>query len=83
MAGRDRIMAKLLEVPPLRQRVSDVQKSCETQMMVLAADQSYSLPSEDSCEKSAGVFWGNGRMHDRDWPALMKLADQIDPSFRN
>ena len=35
------------------------------------------------CEKSAQVFWGNGRVHDRDWPALVKLADSIDPSYRN
>ncbi len=60
-----------------------LEKSCETQMMVLASNQPYSLPSEASCEKSAQIFWGNGRVHDRDWPALMKLADQFDPSFRN
>ena len=60
-----------------------LEKSCETQMMVLASNQPYSLPTEASCEKSAQIFWGNGRVHDRDWPALMKLADQIDPSFRN
>ena len=60
-----------------------LEKSCETQMMVLASNQPYSLPSEESCEKSARIFWGNGRVHDRDWPALMKLADQIDPSFRD
>jgi ribulose-5-phosphate 4-epimerase/fuculose-1-phosphate aldolase len=60
-----------------------LEKSCETQMMVLASNQPYSLPSEEACEKSARIFWGNGRVHDRDWPALMKLADQIDPSFRD
>jgi ribulose-5-phosphate 4-epimerase/fuculose-1-phosphate aldolase len=60
-----------------------LEKSCETQMMVLAANQPYSLPSEASCEKSARIFWGNGRVHDRDWPALMQLAESIDPSFRN
>ena len=60
-----------------------LEKSCETQMMVLASNQKYSLPSEESCEKSAQVFWGNGRVHDRDWPALVKLADSIDPSYRN
>ena len=60
-----------------------LEKSCETQMMVLASNQPYSLPSESSCEKSAQIFWGNGRVHDRDWPALMQLAESIDPSFRN
>jgi hypothetical protein len=51
--------------------------------MVLASNQPYSLPTEASCENSALIFWGSGRVHDRDWPALMKLADQLDPSFRN
>jgi len=60
-----------------------LEKSCETQMMVLASNQPYSLPSEASCEKSAQIFWGNGRVHDRDWPALMQLVESIDPSFRN
>jgi ribulose-5-phosphate 4-epimerase/fuculose-1-phosphate aldolase len=60
-----------------------LEKSCETQMMVLASNQPYSLPSEASCEKSAEIFWGNGRVHDRDWPALMQLVESIDPSFRN
>jgi len=60
-----------------------LEKSCETQMMVLASNQPYSLPSQESCEKSARIFWGNGRVHDRDWPALMMQADKIDPSFRN
>jgi len=60
-----------------------LEKSCETQMMVLASNQPYSLPSEAACEKSAQIFWGNGRVHDRDWPALMQLVESIDPSFRN
>jgi ribulose-5-phosphate 4-epimerase/fuculose-1-phosphate aldolase len=60
-----------------------LEKSCQTQMMVLASNQPYSLPAEDACEKAARVFWGNGRVHDRDWPALMQLADRIDPSYRS
>jgi len=60
-----------------------LEKSCETQMMVLASKEPFSLPSEAACEKSAQIFWGNGRVHDRDWPALLQLAETIDPSFRN
>jgi ribulose-5-phosphate 4-epimerase/fuculose-1-phosphate aldolase len=60
-----------------------LEKSCETQMMVLASNQPFGLPSEAACEKSAQIFWGNGRVHDRDWPALMQLVESIDPSFRN
>ena len=50
---------------------------------VPSAGDAASLPSEAACEKSAQVFWGNGRVHDRDWPALVQLAESIDPSFRN
>jgi ribulose-5-phosphate 4-epimerase/fuculose-1-phosphate aldolase len=60
-----------------------LEKTCETQMMVFASQQPYTLPSAESCEKSARTFWAKGRVHDRDWPALVKLADQIDPSYRN
>jgi ribulose-5-phosphate 4-epimerase/fuculose-1-phosphate aldolase len=60
------------------------EKTCETQMAVLASNQRYSLPSPAACEKAEQQFWGNGRIHgQRDWPALMKLAESIDPSFRN
>jgi ribulose-5-phosphate 4-epimerase/fuculose-1-phosphate aldolase len=61
-----------------------LEKSCETQMMVLASNMPYSLPSKESIEKAEQQFWGNGRIHgQRDWPALVKLAESIDPSFRN
>jgi ribulose-5-phosphate 4-epimerase/fuculose-1-phosphate aldolase len=61
-----------------------LEKSCETQMMVLASNQPYTLPSQESIEKTEQQFWGNGRIHgQRDWPALVKLAETIDPSFRN
>ena len=56
-----------------------LEKSCETQMQVLASNQPYSLPSEESCEKSARIFWGNGRVHDRDWPALGDARRQDRP----
>ena len=60
-----------------------LEKTCETQMMVLASQQPYTLPSDESCEQAAGMFWKPGRVHDRDWPALTMLADQIDPSYRS
>jgi len=61
-----------------------LEKTCETQMMVLASNQPYTLPSPDVVEKTEQQFWGNGRVHgQRDWPALVKLAETLDPSFRN
>ena len=61
-----------------------LEKSCQTQMMVLASNQPFTLASKESIEKTEQQFWGNGRIHgQRDWPALVKLAETLDPSFRN
>jgi hypothetical protein len=34
------------------QILQPLEKSCQTQMMVLASNQPYSLPSQESCEKT-------------------------------
>ncbi len=60
-----------------------LEKSCQTQMQVLASNMPYSLPSEEACEKAAKQFWRPNRiMGERDWPALMNFADKLDPSYR-
>jgi ribulose-5-phosphate 4-epimerase/fuculose-1-phosphate aldolase len=59
-------------------------RSCETQMMVLASGQPYSMPPQEICEKTAGQYWNRGRrLGQNDWPALMKRLDTIDPSYRD
>ncbi|MDH3242947.1 MAG: class II aldolase/adducin family protein [Alphaproteobacteria bacterium] len=61
-----------------------LEKSCQTQMQVLASNMPYTLPSEEACEKAASQFWRPNRVFGaRDWPALVKLADQLDPSYRD
>lgn len=60
-----------------------LEKACQTQMMVLASNQKYSMPSPEQCEHTAQQFFRNGRiLGQRDWAALMKLVDSIDPTFR-
>ena len=60
-----------------------LEKSCQTQMQVLASNQPYIRPSDEACEKAARQFWRPNRVFGaRDWPALLKLADDLDPSFR-
>lgn len=60
-----------------------LEKSCQTQMMVLASNQPFSVPPPEVCERAAKQFHRPNRvMGDRDWPALIKLADSLDPSFR-
>ncbi len=60
-----------------------LEKACETQMSVLAANEKWSAPSPETCERAARQFHRDGRIFgQRDWPALIKLADGIDPSYR-
>lgn len=59
-------------------------RSCETQMMVLASGQPYSVPPPEVCEKTARQYYRGGRrLGQLEWPALMKLLDSIDSSYRN
>jgi len=54
-----------------------LEKSCGDQMMVLASTSALWLPRSFVREVGADLL-GNGRCT-TGWPALMKLADQIDP----
>jgi ribulose-5-phosphate 4-epimerase/fuculose-1-phosphate aldolase len=59
-----------------------LEKSCATQMAVLASNMPFSTPSPEVCEKSALQFASSGfASGDLDWPALYELAESIDPSF--
>ncbi len=60
-----------------------LEKTCETQMQVLASNQSYSVPPAEVCEIAAKQYWGNGDrvFGTRDWPALMALAERLYPDF--
>jgi hypothetical protein len=50
---------------------------------VLASNLPYSLPFGEACEKAAKQSWRPNRgMGARDWPALTKLNDKLDPSYR-
>lgn len=60
-----------------------LEKSCQTQMLVLASNQKYSVPAPDLCEHAAKQFYRPGRkMGARDWRALLRLADSLDSSYR-
>jgi hypothetical protein len=42
------------------------------------------VPSPDTCERQAAQFAGNmPRLQgQREWPALLRLCDRLDPSYR-
>ena len=61
-----------------------LEKSCQTQMQVLASNMPYSMAPEEVLEKSARIFHeGNKPLGQRDWPALMALCDELYPSYKN
>src|SRR5258708_29737177 len=43
------------------------------------------IPSPETCERQAAQFTGNmPRLQgQREWPALLRLADRLDPSYRS
>lgn len=61
-----------------------LEKSCQTQMMVLAANTPYSMAPEEVLTKGAEQFHrGNRPLGQRDWPALLQLASTLYPSYRD
>ena len=59
-----------------------LEKSCQTQMMVMASNSPYSMAPPEICEKGAQQFHrGNRPLGQRDWPALMKLVEKNYPDF--
>ncbi len=42
------------------------------------------MPSPETCESQAALFADSPRLAgEREWPALLRLMDRIDPSYRN
>jgi ribulose-5-phosphate 4-epimerase/fuculose-1-phosphate aldolase len=61
-----------------------LEKCCQTQMQVLAANTPYSVAPEHVLESTANMFnAGNKPLGRRDWPALMALVDERYPSYKN
>jgi hypothetical protein len=54
-------------------------------MAAVAAGAKMVMPSRDTCERQAALFVGNEpRLQgQREWPALLRLADKLDTSYRN
>ena len=63
------------------------ERSAEAQLKIQAAVASGAkmvIPSPETCERQAAQFVGNmPRLQgQREWPALLRLADRLDPSYR-
>lgn len=61
-----------------------LEKSCQTQMMVLASNQPYSTAPEHVLEKAAAQHYrSNGPVGQREWPAMRALVDNLHPTYKN
>jgi len=63
------------------------ERSAEAQLKIMAAVAAGGkmvVPSPDTCERQAALFTGNEpRLQgQREWPALLRLCDRLDPSYR-
>ena len=63
------------------------ERSAEAQLKIMAAVAAGAkmvVPSPDTCERQAAQFTGNmPRLQgQREWPALLRLAEKLDPSYR-
>jgi len=63
------------------------ERSAESQLKIMAAVAAGAkmvVPSPDTCERQAALFAGNEpRLQgQREWPALLRLADRLDPGYR-
>src|SRR5579864_1883994 len=66
------------------------ERSAESQLKIQAAVASGArmvIPSPETCERQAAMFANSGNLPrlggQREWPALLRLADRLDPSYRS
>ncbi len=63
-----------------------LEMACQGQIAALAAgDGNYTIPGPAACEYAHSQFQdaGNFLKGGKDWPALLRLADRLDPSYRD
>ena len=59
-----------------------LERSCRTQMQVLATGQEYTVPSDEVCAAAAGQYeiFPHGKY---EWPALLRMLDQQQPDYKD
>lgn len=73
--------------PTIRQAFEEMyylERACEAQIDAMAGGTELNTPSPEACEKSARLFERPARAAaTRDWPALLRMLDRRDDSYRN
>jgi ribulose-5-phosphate 4-epimerase/fuculose-1-phosphate aldolase len=62
-----------------------VERACRSQLMAQAANANLVVPPQDTIEKTNHAYKpGTRRAYGvLEWPAMRRLADRIDPSYKN
>ena len=59
-----------------------LERACQAQIAVLSCGVPYVMPSAEQAEETArGFERPNREANTRDWPALLRMLDRIDPSY--
>jgi ribulose-5-phosphate 4-epimerase/fuculose-1-phosphate aldolase len=60
-----------------------LEKTCKAQLLAMATGAKLIVPPPETCEHAASQFERGGRITGTlDWPALIREADDADPSYR-
>ena len=60
-----------------------LERACQAQVHALAGGVELNLPAEEAARKTAAIFREHAfKAAERDWPALLRLAERLDPGFR-
>jgi ribulose-5-phosphate 4-epimerase/fuculose-1-phosphate aldolase len=62
-----------------------LERACRTQLLAQACSDEVLLPSKEIFEKTARMYQPGVRrtMGLLEWPAMRRLADRLDPSYKN
>jgi ribulose-5-phosphate 4-epimerase/fuculose-1-phosphate aldolase len=61
-----------------------LERACQAQVGAMAGGAELVMPSAEVAERVAQAFVRPGRTTpDKDWPALLRMLDRIDPSYRD
>lgn len=64
-------------------RMHYLELSCQAQLDILSMGRPIQLPSAEVCERAAEQYERMGPAGAHEWPALLRLLDEIDTTYRN
>ncbi len=64
-------------------RMHYLEISCQAQLDIMSMGRPIKLPPAEVCEKAAAQYERTGPAGSHEWPALLRLLDEIDTTYRN